>query len=85
MCESETLDMPKNKPKTAAEKNDLEIRKLRLAAGLTQQEVAAYAGVSYQAVHNWESGDREPNRWIKDKLFTWLRRKAKRPKKAATA
>ena len=32
------------------------IRKYRKAAGLTQEQVAGYLGVSAPAVHKWEKG-----------------------------
>ena len=33
-----------------------QIKKLRLARGMTQEAVAEYVGVSYQAVSKWETG-----------------------------
>jgi len=37
------------------------IRKLRIERGYTQKELAEMLNVSQNAVHNWETGKREPN------------------------
>ena len=37
------------------------IKKLRIAKGLTQKQIADYLNVSQNAIYNWENGKREPN------------------------
>lgn len=37
------------------------IKQLRKAKGLTQQELAQKAGVSYLSIHRYESGERIPS------------------------
>ena len=37
------------------------IKELRKLEGLTQQELAEKLGVSQNAIHNWETGKREPS------------------------
>lgn len=37
------------------------IKQLRKAKGLTQQELAQNAGVSYLSIHRYESGERIPS------------------------
>ena len=37
------------------------IRRLRTERGMTQEELAAYAGVSFQAVSKWETGTTTPD------------------------
>ena len=37
------------------------IRKLRIEHGLTQEKLADFLGVSFQAVSKWENGDSMPD------------------------
>lgn len=38
------------------------VKKLRLSQGVTQEELAEYIGISYQAVSKWETGTTTPIR-----------------------
>ena len=48
------------------------IRRLRTERGLTQEELAAYAGVSFQAVSKWETGTTTPDISLLPKLAVFF-------------
>jgi len=48
------------------------IRRLRTERGMTQEELAAYAGVSFQAVSKWETGTTTPDIALLPKLAVFF-------------
>ncbi len=48
------------------------IRRLRTERGMTQEELAAYAGVSFQAVSKWETGTTAPDISLLPKLAVFF-------------
>ena len=51
-----------------AEKQSQEIRRLREALGLTQEEFAREVGVSFTTVSRWENGHGKPSRLAQRQL-----------------
>ncbi|MBQ9718513.1 MAG: helix-turn-helix transcriptional regulator [Clostridia bacterium] len=48
------------------------IRRLRTERGMTQEELADYAGVSFQAVSKWETGTTTPDIALLPKLAVFF-------------
>ena len=44
------------------------IREFRLLTGLTQEQFAAYLGVTYGTVNRWENGRSQPSPMAMDKI-----------------
>ena len=49
----------------------IDLRKRRVALGLTQNELAGRFGVSRQTVNNWENEHTRAPRWVADQL-DWI-------------
>ena len=52
--------------------NDLALRDLRIAKGLTQKQLADKLGVSQAAIGMWENGNRKPDIIMLKKLAHYL-------------
>jgi putative transcriptional regulator len=44
------------------------VRELRLLTGLTQEQFAAYLGVTYATINRWENGRSKPSPMAMDKI-----------------
>lgn len=55
--EIDRIAFPRRAPRKT---NDSKIAQARMAAGMTQQQLAECIGVSWQQISNWERGDRNP-------------------------
>ena len=44
------------------------IKAIRHKFGLTQKQFAEKLGVSIRTLQHWEQGDRNPNRWVAQKI-----------------
>ena len=44
------------------------IREFRLLTGLTQEQFAAYLGVTYATINRWENGRSQPSPMAMDKI-----------------
>jgi transcriptional regulator with XRE-family HTH domain len=48
------------------------IRKARLLRGIMQVEAAREMGVSYATFHNWETGERAPQKHLRERIRGFL-------------
>lgn len=51
----------------------MDIKRIRMARGLSQEEFAKELGVCSQCVSNWETGNNKPSLWSLKKLIEYCR------------
>ncbi len=48
------------------------LRKARLSRGIMQVDAAKEMGVSYATFHNWETGERAPQKHLRERITGFL-------------
>ncbi len=68
---SAALPPPKGYPETLSTLGD-HLRRARISRGIWQTEAAKELGVSHATLHNWETGKRAPQKYLRERIVGFL-------------